>query len=530
MATINIVKPMKKNLILLVALVIGIITQSFSQHTNITILEGTPSLSEPSIFINPNNTDEIVAGAILDKYFFSEDGGATWNMGSLVSSYGVYGDPCLIVDTYGDYYYLHLSNPSNGNWIDRIVCQKSTDGGQTWDNGTYMGLNGEKAQDKQWAIVDYTNNNIYVTWTQFDDYGSSSPSDFSNIHFSKSTDGGINWSSAQKINEISGDCVDEGNTVEGAVPAVGPDGEIYVSWAGPEGLVFDKSLDEGSTWLDEDIFVSDIPGTGWDFGVPGIYRCNGLPITCCNLSEGPYNGDIYINWSDQRNGPDDTDIWFIKSTDGGDTWGERKRVNDDGPGKQQFFTWMTVDQVTGYIWFVFYDRRAYEDSNTDVYMAVSKDGGETFFNFKISESPFLPYSSAFFGDYSNVSAHDGVVRPIWMRLEGSYRKIMTALVDETIIGEERLEDIPFSLQQNSPNPFDESTYISFKLRTSQKVSLIVYDIFSRPVAIMVKNEELQTGKYTYHLSSHDYNLSSGVYYFTLIAGDKKIQKKMLLVK
>ena len=68
-------------------------------------------------------------------------------------------------------------------------------------------------------------------------------------------------------NYVSGNCIDDDYTTEGAVPAVGPNGEIYVSWAGPEGLVFDKSLDGGDTW-GTDIFISDIPG-GWAFNVPG---------------------------------------------------------------------------------------------------------------------------------------------------------------------------------------------------------------------------------------------------------------------
>jgi len=520
---------MKKYTLFLILFIISSHFNAFSQHTNVTILQAS-NVSEPSIFVDPNNLDHMVAGSNLNKMYYSNDAGLSWNTSTMSSTYGVWGDPCIITDAQGVFYFFHLSNPNNGNWIDRIVCQKSTDGGETWNNGSYMGLNGTKAQDKEWAIVDYTNNNIYVTWTQFDNYGSNSPSDYSNILFSKSTDSGESWSEAKQINEISGDCLDEGNTVEGAVPAVGPNGEIYVSWAGPEGLVFDKSSDEGETWLDEDIFVSDIPGPGWAFDIPGISRCNGLPITCCNLSETDYNGDIYINWSDQRNGSDDTDIWFIKSTDGGDTWGERKRVNSDDIGHQQFFTWMTVDQVTGYIWFVFYDRRNYEDNNTDVMMTVSEDGGATFTNFKVSESPFLPFSSTFFGDYTNVTAHDGVVRPIWNRLEGSSPNIMTAIVDTDIVGEETIEDIPFSLQQNSPNPFTESTYISFKLRKPQKVSLVVYDMFSRPVAILVNNEYLSARKYTYHLSSNDYHLASGVYYFSLIAGHKRIQKKMLIIK
>lgn len=520
---------MKNIQVLLIIILFSLISNTQAQHENVVINAGG-GISEPSIFINPFNTEEIVAGSNLNKVYYSHDAGATWVTNTLTSPYGVWGDPCIITDVNGDFYFFHLSNPTNGNWIDRIVCQKSEDAGETWNTGTYMGLNGAKAQDKEWAIVDYNNNNIYISWTQFDDYGSSSPSNFSNIQFSKSTDGGDNWSQAMQINEVSGDCIDEGNTVEGAVPAVGANGEVYVSWAGPEGLVFDRSMDEGETWLDEDIFVSDIPGPGWAYNIPGVSRSNGLPITCCDLSGGSYHGDVYINWSDQRNGADDTDVWFIKSTDGGDTWGERKRVNNDPPGKQQFFTWMTVDQVTGYIWFVFYDRRDYNDNNTDVYMAVSTDGGETFHNFKISESPFLPYASTFFGDYTNVSAHDNVVRPIWVRLEGSYPTILTALVNENIVGEEEIEDIPFSLQQNSPNPFDESTYISFKLRTQQNVSLIVYDIFSRPVAVMLQNEELIAGKYTYHLSSSEYKLSNGVYYFSLIGDNKMIQKKMLLVK
>lgn len=93
-----------------------------------------------------------------------------------------------------------------------------------------------------------------------------------------------------------------------------------------------------------------------------VFRANGLPITYCDHSGRPYNGTIYINWSDQRNGPSDTDIWLVKSTDGGATWSQPARVNNDPPGKQQFFTWMTIDQVTGYLWFVFYDRRAHTNN------------------------------------------------------------------------------------------------------------------------------------------------------------------------
>ena len=344
--------------------------------------------NEPSIIIDPKNQNILIAGANLNNYYISVDSGYTWAENTLVSSLGVWGDPTISVDTASNFYFFHLSNPSSGNWIDRIVCQKSSNNGSSWSDGSYAGLNGIKQQDKQWCVIDRTNNNMYLTWTQFDNYGSSNQNDSSIILFSKSTDAGYSWSTPIRINKTAGDCLDEDNTVEGAVPAVGTHGEIYVSWAGPNGLVFNKSLDQGNTWLNQEIIIDPFPG-GWNFSISGIYRANGLPITSCDLSNGINRGTIYINWSDQRNGTTNTDIWLVKSTDGGQTWSLPIKVNDDNSNKQQFFTWMTIDQTSGYLYFVFYDRRNYSNDSTDVYMAISMDGGNTFINRKISQSLFF---------------------------------------------------------------------------------------------------------------------------------------------
>jgi len=504
----------------------GIVLQA--QYPNILIgTNNTPN--EPSIMINPKNPNQVVAGSNIDTYYYSGDGGLTWKEDRLNSTYGVWGDPVIDVDTNGDFYFFHLSNPQVGNWIDRIVCQKSTDGGQTWNNGSYMGLNGTKAQDKHWSAIDRTNNNIYVTWTQFDNYGTSNPLDSSIIQFSKSLNGGQTWSPAKRINRVAGDCIDSDNTVEGAVPCVGPNGEIYVSWAGPVGLVFNRSLDQGETWMDTNVFVSDIPG-GWDFAIPGIYRANGMPITCCDLSNGPYQGTIYINWSDQRNGETDTDIWFIKSIDRGLTWSERKRVNDDPAGKQQFFTWMTVDQSNGYIYFVFYDRRDYTTKLTDVYIAVSRDGGETFTNHKISESPFNPNSSVFFGDYTNISATHNIVRPIWTRLDVGSLSMFTALFDSIFVGIDKKPEkyLPFTLDQNWPNPGTEDTWISFKVHYPTKVTLKVIDIYGREIAMLINDRSVQPGKYIEHFDISRFHPVPGLYYFSLTSGEQSLKRKMIV--
>jgi len=268
-----------------------------------------------------------------------------------------------------------------------------------------------------------------MTWTEFDNYGSSSPNDSSRIKFSRSTDRGLSWSDAITISDRSGDCIDEDNTVEGAVPCVGPNGEVYVSWAGPLGLMFDKSTNGGTSW-NIDKFVSTIPG-GWDYAVPGIYRTNGLPVTACDTSQSPFRGNIYINWTDQRNGTGNTDVFLTKSTDGGNTWSSVKKVNDDNTTRHQFFTWMTIDQTTGVLYFVFYDRRNTSNNLTDVYVARSIDGGETFENFKVSESSFDPSSNIFFGDYTNIAAMNKMVYPIWMRLDTNTLTVWTAIINDS---------------------------------------------------------------------------------------------------
>lgn len=392
--------------------------------------------NETSIAINPIDTSNLVSGANIRYYYYSNNGGYTWVQGNLSSPLGVWGDPCVVFDLNGHCYFGHLSNPSSGGyWIDRIVVQKSTNKGQSWSSGVGIGYNPPtKNQDKEWIAVDWTNspfrNNIYMAWTEFDSYGSSNPQDSTRILFSRSTDGGLTWSAPVRVSDKGGDCIDEDNTVEGAVPAVGPNGEIYLAWAGPLGLVFDKSTDGGVTW-NIDKVITSIPG-GWDFNVHGIYRCNGLPITACDISNSPYRGTVYVNWSDQRNGTNNTDIFLVKSTDGGNIWSQPKRVNQDNTQTHQFFTWLTVDPATGYLYLVYYDRRNYTDNRTDVYLARSTDGGETFTEIRVSQSSFTPTSSIFFGDYTGIAALNGKVYPIWTRLENNQRSVWIAIFHDTL--------------------------------------------------------------------------------------------------
>jgi len=518
---------MKKILIILILFSITI----NAQFTNV-LISSASAPKEPTIVIDPNDTNKMFAAANFRNYYVSLDAGVTWSENQLNSpSYGVWGDFCTLIGENNDFYIFHLSYPntSSGDWLDRIVCQKSTDNGITFNDGTYFGLNADplKDQDKEWVVMDRNNGNIYATWTEFDTYGSASATCKSRILFSKSIDNGDTWSTATKINEVDGNCIDEDLTVEGAVPAVGPNGEIYTSWAGPNGIIFNKSTDYGDTWLTQDILVDTMPN-GWDFNIPGIDRCNGLPITLCDTSGGSNNGTIYINWTDQRNGANDTDVWLKKSTDGGVTWGNPIRVNDDAAGKHQFFTWMDIDQTNGNLYCVFYDRRNHSNNMTDVYLARSTDGGNTFQNILISETPFLPTDTVFFGDYNGISAHNGVIRPIWKRLHNGTASVWTALINDTdIVGVDDYFN-HFQLEQNYPNPAKSETYIAYKLKNSDKVSLTIFNILGEKVNTILDKKEHNAGYYVEKISLKENNLSEGVYFYQLKIGTHIKTKKMIV--
>lgn len=411
-------------------------TSAQSRFVNVEIDAG-PAQSgpeEPTIAISLKDTSRMVAGANINRVYYSEDGGRTWNKNRLKSRFGVWGDPAVTSNYKGQFFFFHLSDPTGLNWqseeiLDRMVVQRGGKKGKRWDKGWGIGHNPPKDQDKEWPAVNPQNNALALTWTEFDKYNSKDPECKSRIRFSQSNARGKKWSEAIQINQYDGNCLDDMNSTEGAVPAFGPNGEIYVSWAWNERIWFDYSLDGGTTWLDEDIVAAEQPA-GWKFSIPGIMRTNGFPITLCDVSNKEHHGTIYINWSDQRNGEEDTDVFVAKSTDGGKTFSEPIRVNNDEGGKHQFFTWMTIDQTTGYLYCVFYDRRNYNDTQTDVYLAYSFDGGNTWINERISEKPFVPSDKIFFGDYNNISAHKGMIRPIWTRLHGDRIGVHTAIIYE----------------------------------------------------------------------------------------------------
>ena len=95
------------------------------------------------------------------------------------------------------------------------------------------------------------------------------------------------------------------------------------------------------------------------------------------------------------------------------------------------------------------------------------------------------------------------------------------------VDDNKLTVTDFQLEQNFPNPFNPSTIIKFSLSKTNHVKLVVSDMLGREVATLI-DETKSAGNHSVTFNAA--NLSSGVYLYSLISGDQKITKKMLLMK
>ena len=90
----------------------------------------------------------------------------------------------------------------------------------------------------------------------------------------------------------------------------------------------------------------------------------------------------------------------------------------------------------------------------------------------------------------------------------------------------------FTLCQNSPNPFNLSTTISFSLPARSNVNLTIYNILGEKVNSLV-NGTLEAGTHTViwdGTNKYGTEVASGIYFYRLSSGTNAITKKMNLLK
>ena len=395
-----------------------------SNFDNINISNNPAPQNEPSVRISRKNPNRVVAAwrdfrtgvtPALRRigYSYSTDGGITWSVSQLtpqiIPGDSLSSDPVVVVDTAGNFYIYTISlNNVNGN--GEVWLFKSTDEGETF-NEVYEMATSSFFEDKEWGAVDLSPaspfvNTMYCSWTRF-----SSQTD---ILLIKSTDNGVTWNSPVTVSDQS--------NVQGSFPATSTDGELYVAWFnGSSGgrIRFDKSTD-GGTSFGTDVTVGSAPD-GW------------FPHMAVDHSRGPFNNYIYVVWDDLSNGDDD--VFLSISSDRGNSWSSKIRINNDpvGNGEDQYWPSIAISEL-GEIVILFYDTRNTPNNNIiEAYIARSTDGGATFTNELLSTVPSptaVPNSDVRFGDYINVDFVAGNIVPVWTdeRAGGFDMDIYTGLI------------------------------------------------------------------------------------------------------
>jgi hypothetical protein len=364
--------------------------------------------SETSIAVNGSNIIISFNEFNFNGYSISTDGGSTWTHRRTPNPTNGFnlGDGVVAFGPSGECYYSGLAFVPSGSTLKSIIgVAKSTDGGNTFavpaDASTTFG-NTTDMQDKEWLTVDKTNassrGNVYATWTDFTQTGSF-------IAFARSRNGGASFEAPIVLSPRDGT-----SQVQGSVPVVAPNGDLYVGFfdvhSAINGIGIVKSTDGGSTFSAEKR-AAVVLGVGTMTGCGGV-RTNSFPSVTVDGSGTIHI--VYAAWPASL--ADRSDIFYVRSTDGGNTFSPAVRLNDDATTSTQIFPSITAssDGKLGVKWC---DRRndALNDELSDIYMTISTDGGATFGkNFRVSDhnwsfGPIEPgFAGGYHGDYDGIAA------------------------------------------------------------------------------------------------------------------------------
>lgn len=523
-----------------------IFTQHLGKEVTLTIGENfriypsSVNQWESSIVKHPYNDDIMFVSAnavTLNPFFISEgiyvttDGGTKWNWfggdtctGEPIQLHG--GDPGIVIDHNG-VFILTRKGFSSG-----IYTHYSIDLGITWSNQKILSSD-DVAPEKAGLVSDVNPLNpfygrTYVTWVK-----QSPPFPLTFVY---TDDSGLNWSSPQQINNPS-------QRSAGGEIAMGLNGKVFVCWSAvtntspfTEDFVgLASSTDGGASWqVNENIY--DINGISGILEEKGNIRVNGLPRIALDTTGGARNGWIYIVTGQKNLSPagSDPDVILNRSTDGGQTWSQGIRVNQDplNNGKIQLFPAVYVDNFGG-LNVVFYDDRNTTTDSLGMFLARSDDGGNTWREFEISDHNFKPTPIAGFtgkmGDNIGITSANGKIWPVWMDNSTGNYQIWTVPIEISSVGiEDEVTTVSvFQLEQNYPNPFNPTTSISWQTPFSGIQTIKVYDIMGKEILTLV-DEYRSAGEHKIKFDAS--SLPSGIYFYHLKSGDFSETKKMMLIK
>ncbi len=491
---------------------------------------------DENVLFSSGNTLNFIPFFISEGIYVTTNAGNSWQGSDTCSGepfifHG--GDPGITIDKNGTFIITRLGrSPFAG-----LFSHFSADNGQTWSFQYAISTDDlERATITTDAITTSSfYGRTYAAWVKL-------TTPFS-LAFAFTDDGAQSWSTPQQINNPT-------NRSAGGDITTGPNGEVYVCWAGLTDVSpfreifigFASSSNGGANWnITENAFgVNGITGVLTN---KGNIRVNGLPSITVDTTNGPQNGWIYIVTGQKDLAPagSDPDIILNRSTDGGQTWSPAIRVNHDAVnnGKTQYFPTVHIDKF-GAVNVIFYDDRNTTNDSSGVFLARSTDGGDSWTEFEISDHNYKPIpigglGQGYQGDNIDITSTNSKLWPVWMDNSTGTYQIWTTPIDFSTVDVEdvSVKPLSFELEQNYPNPFNPSTIIGFQISDPGFVSLKIFDVLGNEIAVLVSEfKSIGYYKVEFNTSNHinNNNLNSGIYFYRLVVNEVFETKAMILLK
>ncbi len=358
---------------------------TFSKNIRLNDDSGNGRQSEVTLATGPNG---LAVAAWMDEraervcaFSVSTDGGATWSKNvSIPNSGGQFvGDPAAAIDAGGTIYAVCQEYINVDAGTGNIRMMTSSDQGQTWSVIRSI----QSAPDKPWATGGTEDGTVFVSWLG------------TQAGIKRSLDHGETWGATQSL----------GNIIHGTAIVTSTSGLVHVPYnldSQRNQLRYLRSTDNGTTWDATRDLVADMGRF--------CFECNPRQHPIVGAAADPTGETVAITWtSTMPGGEGDDDVWLLYSKDGGTTWTDPLRVNDNANPSRQFQSWVAVDSC-GRVHVAWTDLR---EGQNEIYYARSADPTQGFEPNVLVTDDLGSADTDFLGDYKGLAISGSDVLVNW---------------------------------------------------------------------------------------------------------------------